>query len=172
MHRRFFFARVARIARKQQAKLIVDTSGEPLVHALEEGVFLAKPNQAELHYLTGKSPTTIDETMKAGMEVLHKFPCEALLISMGAGGAMLLRRDFYLHACAPATKRLSTCGAGDSMVAGATFMLERGKSWADVLHFGIACGTAATMNPGTHLFRKEDVYNLLKQMEEKHAAQP
>jgi 6-phosphofructokinase 2 len=60
----------------------------------------------------------------------------------------------------PTVKKQSTVGAGDSMVAGMVWMLEQGRSLSETVRFGVACGTAATMNPGTQLFKKEDVYRL------------
>jgi 6-phosphofructokinase 2 len=43
------------------------------------------------------------------------------------------------------------------MVAGMVLSLSRGKSYEDVLKYGVACGTAATMNFGTELCKIEDV---------------
>jgi len=54
----------------------------------------------------------------------------------------------------------STVGAGDSMVAGMILGIHRGMSLADSLRFGVACGTAATINPGTELCYKGDAQAL------------
>jgi 6-phosphofructokinase 2 len=54
----------------------------------------------------------------------------------------------------------STVGAGDSMVAGITYMFSKGATPQEAIRFGVCCGSAATMNEGTQLFRKEDVYRL------------
>jgi len=51
-------------------------------------------------------------------------------------------------------------GAGDSMVAGMVSILAGGGSTADMARMGVACGTAATMNPGTGLFKPEDARRL------------
>ncbi|HLA54402.1 MAG TPA: PfkB family carbohydrate kinase, partial [Flavitalea sp.] len=56
--------------------------------------------------------------------------------------------------------KMTTVGAGDSAVAGMIYMMAKGKGLAEMVRFGVACGTAATMNPGTHLFRKEDAWRL------------
>ena len=42
------------------------------------------------------------------------------------------------------------------MVAGIVWMLEQNKSLAEAVQFGIACGTAATINKGSQLFKRED----------------
>jgi 6-phosphofructokinase 2 len=39
-------------------------------------------------------------------------------------------------------------------------MLQQQKSLKEVIAFGVACGSAATMNTGTQLFKKEDVEKL------------
>lgn len=49
------YARIAWIARKKKARLIVDTSGEALKQAVQEGVYLVKPNLGELSFIAGKN---------------------------------------------------------------------------------------------------------------------
>jgi 6-phosphofructokinase 2 len=44
------------------------------------------------------------------------------------------------------------------------YMLSIGKSLEEVIRFGVACGTAATMNEGTELFHKEDAEHLFQAM--------
>jgi 6-phosphofructokinase 2 len=60
----------------------------------------------------------------------------------------------------PVVKTKSTVGAGDSMVAGVVLALSKGKNPKEAAQYGVACGTAATMNPGTELCRLEDVERL------------
>jgi 6-phosphofructokinase 2 len=48
----------------------------------------------------------------------------------------------------------STVGAGDSMVGGMVWALAQNKPLKEVLR-GV-CGSAATMNEGTQLFKLED----------------
>jgi 6-phosphofructokinase 2 len=92
---------------------------------------------------------------------------EMIAVSMGADGAWLVTKDEKHFAAAPSVKKRSTVGAGDSMVAGITFMLQQQRSLKEVISFGVACGTAATMNEGTKLFNKEDAEYLYKLIAEK-----
>jgi 6-phosphofructokinase 2 len=46
------------------------------------------------------------------------------------------------------------------MVAGMVWALSRGMSFREMARWGVACGTAATINPGTQLFRKADAERL------------
>jgi len=155
-----FFARLAVMSKQKGIKLIVDTSGAPLRLAAQEGVYLLKPNLSELGSLVGTNYLQLDEVDEAALEVIQKGHCEIVVVSMGPLGAMLVTKESYEMVSAPTVKKLSTVGAGDSMVAGMVWTLEQGKSLSEMVRFGVACGTAATMNSGTQLFKPEDVYRL------------
>ena len=91
---------------------------------------------------------------------------EVVLVSMGAAGAMLVTKQMVKQLSAPVVKRISTVGAGDSMVAGIIMGLSKGFSILESAKYGVASGTAATINPGTELCRLEDVerlYPLIKE---------
>lgn len=155
-----FFAQLAATAKKLGARFIADTSGKPLLLAAQEGVFLLKPNMSELCSLVGKDFLELEEVDDAAREVINKGECEAMVVSMGPAGAMWITKDGQGQVPAPVVKKQSTVGAGDSMVAGIAWMLQQGKSLQEAVHFGVACGTAATMNAGTQLFKKADALRL------------
>ena len=156
------YARLAVIAKKKNAKLIVDTSGDALKHAANEGVYLLKPNLSELASLIGTEKIDTDDITKFARELIQKANCQVLVVSMGERGAMLITNDETHHIIPPKAERKSTVGAGDSMVAGLVLSLSQKISFKDVLKYAVACGTAATMNPGTELCKKEDVEKLVQ----------
>ena len=84
------------------------------------------------------------------------------MVSLGAAGACLVTREVVEHISAPAVKKHSTVGAGDSMVAGMVFALCQGWPVREAVRMGVACGTAATMNFGTELFHKTDAERLFQ----------
>ena len=155
-----FIGRVAAVARKVDARVIIDTSGEPLKHAIDEGVFMMKPNLGELSSLHGVEELNEDDVVSAAREIISNGGCEVMAVSMGPSGAMLVTKNDVFDSPSPAIRKRSTVGAGDSMVAGMVLALSKGLGWMDVLHYGIATGTATTMNPGTELCKKEDVEKL------------
>ncbi|HYO22967.1 MAG TPA: 1-phosphofructokinase family hexose kinase [Flavisolibacter sp.] len=159
-----FLAEIAGIAKKKGIKLVVDTSGTPLKATLQQGVFLAKPNLTELCALTGKEYLDVSEIDDAAKEVISQGSCDVLVVSMGPTGAMLVTKDHVKEFRAPAAKKQTTVGAGDSMVAGIVWMLEQGKELPEAVQFGIACGTAATINKGTQLFAKADAFRFYEWM--------
>jgi 6-phosphofructokinase 2 len=106
----------------------------------------------------------VSEIDDAAKEVIGKGGCEVLVVSMGPTGAILVTKDEVKEFRAPAVRKQTTVGAGDSMVAGIVWMLEQGKSLSDAVQFGIACGTAATINKGTQLFLKADAMRFYEWM--------
>jgi 6-phosphofructokinase 2 len=159
-----FFARIAAIAKDKQAKLILDTSGAPLKHALEKGVYLWKPNLGELSSLSECDELNEETALVAAKKIIAKGMAEVIVISLGAAGAMLVTKDICDRYITPVVPRKSTVGAGDSMVAGIVLSLSKGATLSEAVNYGIACGTAATMNIGTELCRPEDVEKLYKSL--------
>lgn len=155
------YARLAFIAKRKNAKLVVDTSGEALLHAAKAGVYLLKPNLGELSTLLGTGRIETGKIAEAANEIIANDYCEVIVVSMGAAGAVLLTKDEFYRVAPPAVKRKSVVGAGDSMVAGMVLSLSQKRSLKEALKYGVACGTAATLNAGTGLCRKEDVDKLL-----------
>jgi 6-phosphofructokinase 2 len=156
-----FYEKVAAVAHQIGARLIVDTSGEPLRAACDEGVFLLKPNIGELEALVGTSSLQIDDVDDAARLLIGDGKCEVVIVSMGPKGAILVTKDTCEHIPAPPVQKRSTVGAGDSMVAGMTWALTQHKSYAEMIRWGVACGSAATMNDGTQLFHLADVQKLM-----------
>lgn len=159
------FARISKIAKKQNRKLIVDSSGEPLRLAIEEGVYLIKPNLGELSRLVGKEELETNEIGPAARDLILRGNCEIVIVSMGALGAMLITKEYTYKVEAPIVKRKTTVGAGDSMVAGIVYYISRKKNLEEALQYGVACGTAATLNAGTSLCKKEDAEGLFIQIQ-------
>jgi 6-phosphofructokinase 2 len=160
--------RLARIAAQRGIKFIADTSGEALKVALQNGVYLLKPSLTELCSLVGKKYLEPAEIKGAAQHLINTGRCEVLVISMGPAGALLVTKSETKTFAAPVVKKVSTVGAGDSMVAGISWMLESGHSLEEAVKFGVACGTAATINSGTQLFKKADVLRFYDWMKEEH----
>ncbi len=156
------YAQLAKIAKNKNAKFVVDTSGEALKEAVEEGIYLFKPNLGELSSLAGKTSLQQEEVKDIARGLITKGKCEVVVVSMGADGAMLVTNDRAEIIATPHVIRKSTVGAGDSMLAGIVFYLSQQKSIREAVQYGVACGTAATLNPGTALCKKEDAERLYK----------
>ena len=149
------------VAATAASRLIVDTSGPALHAAIRQPAFLVKPSARELADVVGRELRTETDIEQAAEEVVASHPIEALLVSIGAGGAVLRTRDGAARFRAPAIRVNSTVGAGDSLVAGIVVGLTRGLDLTDAVAFGIAAGTATCLSPGTSLCEPSDIDQLL-----------
>jgi 6-phosphofructokinase 2 len=162
-----FFARIAFVAKKKKAKFILDTSGEALKLAIDEGVFLIKPSLTELNALVRINESGNEMVSELAKEVINNSSCEAVLVSLGASGAELVTKDSSIKITPPIVNIKSTVGAGDSMVAGMVLKLSIGKQLFEAAQYGVACGTAATLNIGTALCKIEDAERIFKIISQK-----
>ncbi|WP_418360099.1 1-phosphofructokinase family hexose kinase [Sphingobacterium detergens] len=142
------------------SKVVVDTSGDALKVALEEGVYFLKPNAGELADLVGKEELASTDLDHAAQQIIAQGQAVLVVVSLGAQGAVLYTAAEKIQMVPPLVKIRSTVGAGDSMVAGMVSVLARGGTTEELLRMGIACGSATTMAEGTALFQKKDVDRL------------
>jgi 6-phosphofructokinase 2 len=159
-----FYGQVAKLVKEHKTRLIVDTSGEALRLAVEEGVFLIKPNLREFAELTGREKVDELQEEHLAQELVSTGKCEAVVVSLGAAGVLVASAEGTERVRAPLVPQKSKVGAGDSTVAGIVLALARGKSWREAIRFGVAAGAAAVMTPGTELCRREDVDRLYEQL--------
>jgi len=159
-----FYARVARWARESGVRLVLDTSGPPLHAALEEGVYLVKPNRKELAEMAGHELAEHRDQEAACRALIEKGGSEVVALTLGKDGALLSWQGGTRRVEVPEVEMKSTVGAGDSFVAGMVLGLVRGMSLQEAFCLGCAAGTAALLTAGTELCRRKDVDRLYRQM--------
>ncbi|WP_445453565.1 1-phosphofructokinase family hexose kinase [Flavobacterium sp. 25HG05S-40] len=160
-----FYQIIAEKAKDSGIKVIVDTSGDSLKKVIETGVYLIKPNVGELAKLMGVEYLEKKDVEKAAKTLIDNKCSEIVVVSLGAEGAFLVTNDQTEFVTAPKIEKKSTVGAGDSMVGGMVWALSQNKTLKEVIQWGVACGTAATMNEGTQLFKKEDAERLFQELQ-------
>lgn len=162
-----FYGQIARISQERNIQCVIDTSGPALKKAAEMGVCLIKPNLKELSQLAGKDHISAKVQETVAREIIQEGKAKMLVVSLGPRGAMLATKENIQYVVPPTVKQQSTVGAGDSMIAGIVLSLSRGDDLKDVLKWGVAAGTAATMTQGTELCRKEDIEEIMEWLKEK-----
>lgn len=154
------YAQLARIASNKNIKFIVDATGDALLNAVKEEVYMLKPNLSELAFLAKKNELQPGEAKSIAETMVANGKIKIIVVSMGAAGALLVTKDTAIEIAAPPVIKKSTVGAGDSMVAGIVFSLAQGKDILQAVQYGVACGTAATLNPGSELCNKSEANKL------------
>jgi 6-phosphofructokinase 2 len=142
------------------AKVILDADGESLEKGLPATPFMIKPNVHELRRLIGRDfESTID--MIGCARSLLQDELEVVVVSAGAKGVYVVLEDGGFHATTPDVPVKNSVGAGDSLIGGIVFELDRGGSLEDAIRLGVACGTATAMSEGSAQGTKEDVEKIL-----------
>jgi 6-phosphofructokinase 2 len=159
-----FYRKLSALSKEINCKLILDTTSEPLKHALNEGLYIIKPNLNEFQQLLGNKVLNKTEIIHKAQQIIQSNQCKYIVISLGKNGAFLITADNYEHLASPFVPIKSRVGAGDCMVGGITLMLAKGKSIKEAVRYGISAGTAAVMTPGTELCRKEDTEQIYESM--------
>jgi 6-phosphofructokinase 2 len=158
-----FYRRLGKVASERGIRLVLDTSGMPLKLAAGHA-WMVKPNVRELQQITETELTSDDDIVAAASSLIEGGRTHAVLVSLGAGGAMLVTAGGSERLRTPTVQIRSKVGAGDSMVAGTVVKLAQGVDVRIAARYGIAAGAAAVMTPGTELCRYEDTERLFKQM--------
>lgn len=162
-----FYRKIVQLPSLAETKVVIDTSGPALEQVLESGIYLVKPNIGELAKLVGVDKLELDEVADAAKSLVEKGSAEIVVVSLGPQGAILVTKEELFVIPAPHVVRKSTVGAGDSMVGGMVWALSQNRPLKEVVQWGVACGTAATMNEGTQLFKKDDAISLFHWLQRK-----
>jgi len=158
----YYYGKIFASLRKEIIK-VVDTEGERLNYALNEGMDLVKPNLGELERTLETKFKDKTDMLNGCYKILDK-GAKRVLLSLGKRGAVITdgTKNFYCKSINVAMN--STVGAGDSMVAAATSALVKGAPLEDILKAGVAAGTASVTSPYSIAFLKtkyEEILNAL-----------
>jgi 1-phosphofructokinase len=150
-----FLDRLAQLAAEHRTPYAVDTSGAPLARAVSAGgLAVVKPNDEELAELVGRDLVTVRDVVAASHEVLARRN-DAVLVSLGAHGALLTTVAGTWWAGGEPLVPVSTVGAGDSTLVG--WLSADGSPDPERLRTAVAWGRAAVQLPGTQMPRPQDL---------------
>jgi 1-phosphofructokinase len=144
-------------------RVAIDTSGEALsavVHNDGHLPDLLKPNSDELASLTGDDPDALEadphRAATAATRLVDK-GIGAVLLTLGAEGALLITGEGIWRATPPHITLRSTVGAGDSSLAGYLLAEIRSLAAPDRLREAVAYGAAAASLHGSTMPRESDL---------------
>jgi 1-phosphofructokinase len=148
------------------ARVVVDSSGEPLRVAARLPLWLIKPNLLELGELLGYQVSHETEIVEAGRRLNEHI--SVVLVTMGEGGAMCFAdgRALKGRATVPPDRVRSTVGCGDAMLAGFLAATTR-PGWliGDAFRQALAVSAASAMTDQPAVFHESDASRLSQQTE-------
>jgi len=148
------------VARAFGIRCLLDADGELLLHGVEAGPYIVKPNIHELERLFGKKTENMDEVIELAKQLLKK-GTEMVVVSCGEKGAVFVAKSWAAVVEGIEVTVKSTVGAGDAMVAALSYGIHEEMELEAVIKLAVASGTATVMSYGNQP-DKEEVERLLK----------
>ncbi|WP_137154674.1 hexose kinase [Rhizobium sp. FKL33] len=158
------YARMAAIARKNNSRFVLDTSGPALAAGLSgESVFFVKPSLSEMETLIGAKLEKADAEA-AALELVGKGRARYVAVTLGADGAILAGPEGAVRLASPKVEVRSAVGSGDSFVGAFVWALSKNREAAEAFRWAIAAGAATAMTSGTDLCRRADIESLMERI--------
>ena len=158
------YAEITKRVHEKGATVLLDADGELFRNSLEEQPDIIKPNRVELEEYAGFDYRASEEELLGLAERLLEKGIGTVAISMGKGGAMLVRDGYRVKCPALSVKAHSTVGAGDAMVAALAYAWDQGLDDDETVRLCMAASAGAVTTIGTKPPARELVDTLMEQV--------
>lgn len=158
------YAEITKRVHEKGATVLLDADGELFRNSLEERPDIIKPNRVELEEYAGFDYRASEEELLGLAERLLEKGIGTVAISMGKGGAMLVRDGYKVKCPALSVKAHSTVGAGDAMVAALAYAWDQGLDNDETVRLCMAASAGAVTTIGTKPPARELVDTLMEQV--------
>ncbi len=148
------YAAICELAHRRNARVIIDTQGEPLALALKHRPFLVKINEAELREATGCAD------LFDGCARLMELGAESVFITRGSRSSFYVDAFQRLEVSSVNIDAVNPIGSGDAVTTGIAVALNAGQAIEEALKTGMACGAANALNLLSGYLKPEDVERL------------
>ena len=152
----FSYQKLIISARELGAYTIIDSSGDLLREAIKAHPDLIKMNAQEAGELAGQEIDGKKQAIGFAQTLLGQ-RVGAVVVSLGASGAVLVTPLGAWTLAVPAIEVRSAVGAGDCLVAGIAAALSRKASLEEAFRLGGACGAAKTRRIESGMLDASDV---------------
>ena len=166
------YAFLIRELRRLNVTTVIDTDGDPLRRAVRSEPDIISPNVLEAEELVGHEFNDDEDRTYAVGEICELGAREAIMTMTDGVFARMLPSDgsnepslYRVRVRGGAIEPRATVGSGDAFLAGFVASRYQGKSVADSLAFGVACGAESTQHLGAGLVDPERVERLLGEVE-------
>lgn len=140
-----FYSELISYAKKENKKVILDTSNELLKKNLKSSPTLIKPNIYELGQILGTEISSQNQIIEAGQEI-RRIGIETVVVSMGEEGAIIVCDNGVYHGIPPKINTLNTVGCGDSMVAGFAYSMSKNLGIEESIRTSVAVSAANALS--------------------------
>ncbi|MCI8447619.1 MAG: 1-phosphofructokinase [Eubacterium sp.] len=161
---RHIYEQIIQRVHRRGAKVLLDADGDLFRNGLKAGPDIIKPNRVELEEYAGYDyRASMDELLKTARD-FRKIGVETVAVSMGRGGAMMVREGYEVICPALSVKAHSTVGAGDAMVAALAYAWDHQLDDEQTVRLCMAASAGAVTTIGTKPPKRELVDELAGQV--------
>ena len=145
-----FYARVAHHARRAGCRVAVEAPPTALAAALDEGVYLAKPDRHGFDRLVGVATHDAAGRLEAARRYVREGAADIFVATFGAEGSIVAAADESFAVPPPPIQLRSEVGAGASYLGAFILGLSQGRPLRDCAAFasGAAGSALETWGPG------------------------
>lgn len=143
----------AQLCKTWQGRVILDTEGEALLNAIETAPpYCIKPNLFELESTFGVTLSTHKDIIEFARTLIAK-GIQIICCSLGAEGALIITQKEAFFAPALPLDVKAVQGAGDAMVAGLVYAMEKETDPTPdkLLRCAVAAASASVVREGTQM---------------------
>lgn len=153
-----YYSKIGKLCNDKGIKFILDTSGQSLELAIDYNIYLVKPNQYELEYLTKSKINSKEDAINAARNLIDR-GIENVCVSMGKDGMILLNKDSVYEVEIPKIDALNPVGSGDSSIAGFAYGVIKNYDLEECLKLANACGMSNALYMETGNIELDDIKN-------------
>jgi 1-phosphofructokinase family hexose kinase len=173
------YAKLIRELRRLGVATVVDTDGDPLRRAVRAEPDVISPNVLEAEELVGHEFNDDDDHMIAVREMAELGARDAIMTTPDGCFARMRSAEpggepcvYRVRVASSVLEPRATVGSGDAFLAGFVAARYSGRSVADCLAYGVACGAESTQHLGAGLIDPDRVDRLLAEIEVEQPAAP
>jgi ribokinase len=138
-----------RIARRAGVRSILNPApASHLENDLLQQTDLCIPNETEAEQLTGQPVTTLVEAEAAARALLSR-GAGTVLVTLGAGGVLLVERELCEHVPAMTVRAADASGAGDAFIGSLAVFLVEGLPLREAARRANVAAALSVTRPGT-----------------------
>jgi tagatose 6-phosphate kinase len=151
------------ILKETGCHVILDTSGDALIHGIEAAPHVVKPNLEEAAQIVG-GPCKDQSALDLCADSLLEKGVENVMITLGENGAFAARRGARFHIHIPKISVVDTVGCGDAAVAGMAVGLYTGLDFRERCRLSVAASMSAALHKGPGIIDRDEVHTLFERI--------
>jgi len=158
------YLRIINACKDKGANCLLDTRGKAFKVGVGAAPQAVKPNLEELGEFFGQEIMGVQHIALCAKRFLD-LGVQYVFISLGSDGLIAVHGNECLLCSPPDVKVVDTVGCGDALVAGIMVAQEREFSFADTCRMAVACGSSKSMHEGPGIITRDEVWQLMEDVE-------